>query len=51
MSTALSTALAVLLVLALRIAWLIWSIRFKRPLDIINADLARQRARRRRVNR
>lgn len=38
----------VLLIAALRVVWLGWTIRFKSPLDIINEDLARQRARRRR---
>lgn len=39
---------AVMAIVALRWVWLAWTIRFRGPLDILNDDLARQRARRQR---
>ncbi len=36
------------LAFAVRVVWQGWQVRFKSPVDILNDDLARQRARRRR---
>lgn len=41
-------AFGVLALMAARVVWLGWMIRFRSPLDILNDDLARQRARRQR---
>lgn len=38
----------ILLIAALRVVWLAWTIRFKSPIELLNDEMERQRARRRR---